>query len=56
MIVMKRSLAAGCAGVDNIVFLGNHRNVCLGIEKVTVEKLAVGVKLTTESNNVTLEL
>lgn len=44
VIVMKRSLAAGYAGVDNPVFLKDNTDMLLGDAKDTVEKLAVGVK------------
>lgn len=44
VIVMKRSLAAGYAGVDNPVFLKDNTNMLLGDAKDTCEKLAIGVK------------
>jgi NAD(P) transhydrogenase len=44
VIVMKRSLAAGYAGVDNPVFLKDNTDMLLGDAKDTVEKLAVGIK------------
>ncbi|CAB9508472.1 transhydrogenase, mitochondrial [Seminavis robusta] len=44
VIVMKRSLAAGYAGVDNPVFLKENTDMLLGDAKDTVEKLAAGVK------------
>jgi NAD(P) transhydrogenase len=44
VIVMKRSLAAGYAGVDNPVFLKDNTNMLLGDAKDTLEKLAAGVK------------
>lgn len=44
VIVMKRSLAAGYAGVDNPVFLKDNADMLLGDAKDTVEKLALGVK------------
>jgi len=44
VIVMKRSLAAGYAGVDNPVFLKDNTDMLLGDAKDTVEKLAAGVK------------
>lgn len=43
VIVMKRSLAAGYAGVDNPVFLKENTNMLLGDAKDTVEKLKTGV-------------
>uniref|UniRef100_A0A6V2B5X5 NAD(P) transhydrogenase, mitochondrial n=5 Tax=Ditylum brightwellii TaxID=49249 RepID=A0A6V2B5X5_9STRA len=44
VIVMKRSLAAGYAGVDNPVFLKENTDMLLGDAKETCEKLALGVK------------
>jgi NAD(P) transhydrogenase len=44
VIVMKRSLAAGYAGVDNPVFLKDNTSMLLGDAKDTLEKLAAGVK------------
>jgi len=44
VIVMKRSLAAGYAGVDNPVFIKENTDMLLGDAKDTVEKLAAGVK------------
>ena len=44
VIVMKRSLAAGYAGVDNPIFLKENTAMLLGDAKDTVEKLAAGVK------------
>jgi NAD(P) transhydrogenase len=44
VIVMKRSLAAGYAGVENPVFLKDNTDMLLGDAKDTVEKLAAGVK------------
>eukprot|EP00540_Astrosyne_radiata_P000295 CAMPEP_0116825450 /NCGR_PEP_ID=MMETSP0418-20121206/1973_1 /TAXON_ID=1158023 /ORGANISM="Astrosyne radiata, Strain 13vi08-1A" /LENGTH=1068 /DNA_ID=CAMNT_0004453961 /DNA_START=47 /DNA_END=3253 /DNA_ORIENTATION=+ len=44
VIVMKRSLAAGYAGVDNPVFIKDNTDMLLGDAKDTCEKLAVGVK------------
>lgn len=46
VIVMKRSLAAGYAGVDNPVFLKDNTDMLLGDAKDTCEKLAAGVKAT----------
>jgi len=40
VIVMKRSLAAGYAGVDNPVFIKENTDMLLGDAKDTVEKLA----------------
>merc|ERR1712144_179283 len=39
VIVMKRSLAAGYAGVDNPVFLKDNTDMLLGDAKNTLEKL-----------------
>jgi NAD(P) transhydrogenase len=44
VIVMKRSLAAGYAGVDNPVFIKDNTDMLLGDAKDTCEKLAAGVK------------
>ena len=44
VIVMKRSLAAGYAGVDNPVFIKENTDMLLGDAKDTCEKLATGVK------------
>lgn len=44
VIVMKRTLAAGYAGVDNPVFIKENTDMLLGDAKDTVEKLASGVK------------
>jgi NAD/NADP transhydrogenase beta subunit len=44
VVVMKRSLAAGYAGVDNPVFLKDNTVMLLGDAKDSVEKLAVGLK------------
>lgn len=44
VIVMKRSLAAGYAGVENPVFLKDNSDMLLGDAKDTCEKLAAGVK------------
>lgn len=44
VIVMKRSLAAGYAGVDNPLFIKENTSMLLGDAKDTVEKLASGVK------------
>mmetsp|Transcript_20427 Transcript_20427/g.31525 ORF Transcript_20427/g.31525 Transcript_20427/m.31525 type:complete len:1062 (-) Transcript_20427:163-3348(-) len=46
VIVMKRSLAAGYAGVDNPVFIKDNTDMLLGDAKETCEKLAAGVKQT----------
>lgn len=44
VIVMKRSMAAGYAGVENPVFLKDNTDMLLGDAKDTCEKLAAGVK------------
>jgi len=44
VIVMKRSMAAGYAGVENPVFLKDNTDMLLGDAKDTAEKLAAGVK------------
>merc|ERR1739844_620171 len=44
VIVMKRSLAAGYAGVDNPVFIKDNTDMLLGDAKDTCEKLSAGVK------------
>jgi len=44
VIVMKRSLAAGYAGVDNPVFIKDNTDMLLGDAKDTVEKLSTGFK------------
>lgn len=44
VIIMKRSLAAGYAGVENPVFLKDNTDMLLGDVKDTCEKLAAGVK------------
>lgn len=44
VIVMKRTLAAGYAGVDNPVFIKDNTDMLLGDAKDTVEKLAAGAK------------
>jgi NAD(P) transhydrogenase len=44
VIVMKRTLAAGYAGVDNPVFIKDNTDMLLGDAKDTVEKLAAGIK------------
>merc|ERR1712176_1225912 len=43
VIVMKRSLAAGYAGVDNPVFIKDNTDMLLGDAKDTVEKLKSGL-------------
>merc|ERR1712167_438230 len=43
VIVMKRSLAAGYAGVDNPVFLKENTDMLLGDAKNTLEKLNAGL-------------
>jgi NAD(P) transhydrogenase len=44
VVVMKRTLAAGYAGVENPVFLKDNTDMLLGDAKDTVQKLATGVK------------
>jgi NAD(P) transhydrogenase len=44
VIVMKRSLAAGYAGVENPVFIKDNTDMLLGDAKDTCEQLASGVK------------
>jgi len=44
VIVMKRTLAAGYAGVDNPVFIKDNTDMLLGDAKDTVEQLATGMK------------
>ena len=44
VIVMKRSLAAGYAGVENPVFLKDNTDMLLGDANVNCEKLSAGVK------------
>jgi NAD(P) transhydrogenase len=44
VIVMKRTLAAGYAGVDNPVFIKENTDMLLGDAKDTVEQLAAGIK------------
>lgn len=44
VIVMKRTMAAGYAGVDNPVFLKENTYMLLGDAKSTCEKLSAGVK------------
>jgi NAD(P) transhydrogenase len=44
VIVLKRSLAAGYAGVENPVFIKTNTDMLLGDAKDTCEKLAAGVK------------
>lgn len=44
VVVMKRSMAAGYAGVDNPLFIKENTSMLLGDAKDTVDKLAVGIK------------
>jgi NAD(P) transhydrogenase len=44
VVVMKRSLAAGYAGVENPVFLKDNTDMLLGDAKATCEALSSGVK------------
>lgn len=44
VVVMKRSLAAGYAGVDNPLFIKENTLMLLGDAKDTVEKLEAGIK------------
>merc|ERR1712083_956075 len=44
VIVMKRSLAAGYAGVDNPVFLMDNTDILLGDAKSTCDGLLAGLK------------
>ena len=44
VVVMKRSLAAGYAGVDNPVFLMQNTDMLLGDAKSTCEKLGMSIK------------
>ena len=44
VVVMKRSLAAGYAGVENPVFVKDNTDMLLGDAKDTCEKLAAGCK------------
>ena len=44
VIVMKRSLAAGYAGVDNPLFIKENTSMLLGDAKVTVDQLSAGIK------------
>merc|ERR1712054_377029 len=45
VIVMKRSLAAGYAGVDNPVFLKDNTDMLLGDAKATLDKLNTALEL-----------
>merc|ERR1712006_61984 len=45
VIVMKRSLAAGYAGVDNPVFIKPNTSMLLGDAKNTLDKLNMGLEL-----------
>jgi NAD(P) transhydrogenase len=44
VIVMKHSLAAGYAGVDNPVIIKENASMLLGNAKDTMEKLSAGIK------------